>query len=181
MRRKTRSVVGAVGWIAALLIVGCGGEPAPPEDGPTAENPLVLGSPLVRVVSGQDTFEVYAPTVFVFVDVGTGEAEPLSGTLEMARGMVETVQAATTVFGPMGVRVTQVGEVPVVMDLAPGVEEAAGPPLGAGGMGYLLVHPRGVIRRLDRTTSTTGLVCAARALFALEPPAEIARACGAGS
>lgn len=173
-------MVGAAVWFAGVLFAGCGEEPAPPEEGPTAENPLVLGSPLVRVVSGQDTFKVYGPTVFAFIDVGTGETEPSSSTLEMARSMFETVEAATTVFGPMGVRVTQVGEVPVVLDLAPGVEEAAGPPLGAGGMGYLLVHPRGVIRRLDRSTSATGLVCAARDLFSIEPPADFARVCAPG-
>lgn len=172
-----------MGWtmlVAVILFPGCGGEPEPADEGPTAENPLVIESPMVRVVSGPDTIRVYAPTLFSVIDMGRGDAEPPTGTLELARTAMEALQAATPALGAMGVRVTQLGEVPVVLDLAPGVDEAAGPPLVAGGMGYLLVHPRGGIRRLDRTTTTTGLVCAAAALFGLEPPPDFARSCGSG-
>lgn len=180
MTKRVRRRVGRGTLVAVLLFPGCGEEPAPADEGPTAESPLVIESPMVRVVSGPDTFRVYAPTVFPFIDLGRGDAEPPMGALELARAAMEALQTATPALDAMGVRVTHLGEVPVVLDLAPGVDEGAGPPPVAGGMGYLLVHPRGGVRRLDRATTTTGLVCAAAGLFGIDPPPDFARSCGPG-
>lgn len=177
--RIHRSAPGLIGVAAVALLAGCGGA-EPSSDEATPPPILELGSPSVRVVIGLDTLEVFAPTLLAYLEPGGGEGGAASMAVEAARMAQETFRTALPGLEALGVRTRTVAEVPFPLGIAPEVEAAAGPPLTAGGMGYLIVHPRGRIRRLERGAGAEALVCAAAALLEAAPPPGLARGCGAG-
>ena len=169
MGMTRRGGVGAA-FACALIVVACGGEDAPPEEEVT-EEPVVMGSPSVLVAVGSDTLEVWSGTLFTYYPEAGGDGEPSLAIMEAGRELQETLKAGEAGLRALGVQVVPVGSVPIPLGIAPEAEAAAGPALTVGSSGYLLVHPRGRIRRFERSTSANDLVCAAARIMQVDPPA----------
>jgi hypothetical protein len=139
---------------------------------------LVIESPRVRVAVGSDTLEVLAPTLFAYFGMDSGDGEPSSMVMDASLEFQESLRAAEPGLKDIGVRMTPVGSIPLPLGLSPEQERAAGPPLVAGGMGLLLVDPKGKVRRLDRSVQGPAIVCAASELFERQLPPVWGRYCG---
>lgn len=168
--------------VAAVLatgLVGCTGGEAEDADPSAAGPPVVMESPRVRVEVGTDTVDVWSPTLFSYFGAGPSGGEPSPTSLDPARDLQETLADAQAGLSAMGVRVLPVTDLPVALRVPPAVEREAGPPLVEGGMGFLLVNPKGPIRRLERGVGGNALVCAAARFFELPVPAGQGYDCGA--
>lgn len=172
-----------VGTGGAVLVLGLalavrwgGGEGGPPEL-VTAEDPLVIEAPSLRVVAGRDTVVIFGPTAFVFVGTGSADGEPPRGFPEVAEAFSAALLQAQDGLAGMGVKVVAVDAPPVPLGIPSEVDAAAGPRIMPVGTGVLLADGRGRIRRLDRLAEGATLVCAAAGTFRLRPPPSFGAAC----
>jgi hypothetical protein len=172
-----RQLAYAVVAVALLLVARRCARPEEVVETVTAENPLVIESPRLRVVSGTDTLSIVGPAVFTYVGLDPEEENPSSGLLDAARKLQAALVEAEPGLQEMGVRVFSMEQPPRPLDVPPEVDAAAGPSLAPGRVGVLLADPQGRILRLDRVTGGAALVCAAARTFGREPPAAFAAAC----
>ncbi|GMV03979.1 MAG: hypothetical protein AMXMBFR53_02610 [Gemmatimonadota bacterium] len=164
----------AAARLLAVLVAACGGDAA--EE--AAPEVLVLESPHVAVLVGTDTVEVFTPTLLAYFATDLGTGDPPSGLLLAADAFQATLRDATPGLEALSVRVLPAGDVPRPLGIPPEVDRDAGPSLQPGGAGFLLVLPRGRIRRLDRSASGSDLVCAAARLMETAAPPQLGRDCG---
>lgn len=172
-----RQLAYGAGAVAVLLAARYWSRPEEVLETVTAENPLVIESPRLRVVSGADTISVRGPALFVFVGLDAEAEVPSERLLDAVRELQSAVADAEPGLQAMGVRVFSVDRPPVPLDVSPEADAGAGPPLAAGGLGLLLADPQGRILRLGRGTGAAALVCAAARTFGREPPSPYAAAC----
>lgn len=168
---------GAVLVVGLALAVRLSGGDGGPAEVVTAENPLVIEAPSLRVAVGRDTSVIFGPTVFVYVGTGTADGEPPRGFLETAEAFSADFAQAQEGLAALGVRVVSVEAPPVALGVPSEVDAAAGPPIPPVGVGLLLADGRGRIKRLDRLADGATLVCAAAATFRLRPPPSFDGAC----
>lgn len=172
---------GAVLVVGLALAVRLSGGDGGPAELVTAENPLVIEPPSLRVVAGSDTSVIFGPTVFVFIGAATEEGEPPRGAAteeeDPPRGFLETAEAFSAALAraqdglaAMGVKMVSVEAPPMALGVPPEVGAASGPPIPTSGVGILLADGRGRIKMLDRLADGATLVCAAVATFRLPPP-----------
>lgn len=168
---------GAVLVVGLALAVRLSGGDGGPAEVVTAENPLVIEPPSLRVAAGRDTTVIFGPTVFVFVGAGTADGEPPRGFLETAEAFSAALAQAQDGLAAMGVKVVSVEAPPVALGVPPEVGASAGPPIPTLGVGILLADGRGRIKMLDRLADGATLVCEAAATFRLRPPPSFDGAC----
>jgi len=172
-----RQLLGAALFLAFLLVLRWRGSTEEAEDIATAERPLVLGTPEMRVASGTDTIVIRGPALFVYSGPDLDEEMPTRSVEEDARALRTALLEAEPALQEMGVRVFSVAELPLPLGIPPEVEAAAGPRLVPGGLGFLLAAPPRTVARLDRVTGGAALACAAARTFQKPPPAAVAAAC----
>lgn len=168
---------GAVLLVGLALAVRSSGRDGGPAEVATAENPLVIEAPSLRVAAGRDTSVVFGPTVFVFIGAGTEEGDPSRDFLETAEAFSAALAGAQDGLAAMGVKMVSVEAPPVALGVPPEAGAAAGPPIPPVGVGILLADGRGRIKRLDRLADGATLVCEVAATFRLPPPPSFDGAC----
>lgn len=165
-----RQLVGAVLFLALLLFLRWRDRREQAQDVTTAANPLVLGSPEFRVVSGVDTTVIRGPALFAYMGLDPGEGPLPRSAEEIARSFQATVLEAEPALQEMGVRLFSVSDPPLVLGIPPEVDDAAGPRLVPGALGFLLADPPARILRIDKVPGGAALVCAAARTFEKAPP-----------
>jgi hypothetical protein len=172
-----RELAYGAGVVVLLLVARHCSRPEAVVETVTAEHPLVIESPRLRVASGTDTLSVMGPAVFVFVGLDPGDEAPPERVLAAARELEAALTEAAPGLQAMGVRVFAVDRPPVPLDVRPEADAAAGPRLAPGGVGLLLADPQGRMLRMERVTGGAALVCAAARTFGREPPSPFAATC----
>jgi hypothetical protein len=172
-----RQIAYGVAAVALLLVARRCSRPEEVVETVTAENPLVIESPRLRVVSGTDTLSIVGPAVFTYVGLDPQEENPLPGLLSAARELQTALDEAEPGLQALGVRVFSVEQPPLPLDVPPEVDAAAGPRLAPGSVGVLLADPQGRMLRMDHVTGGAALVCAAARTFGREAPPAFAAAC----
>lgn len=170
-------VGGALVLVAFALAVRWSGSDGGPVEVVSAEHPLVIEAPSLRIAAGSDTATIFGPTLFVFLNAGVAEGEPPRGFQDAAEALAAAVADARVALADMGVKVLSVEAVPVALGIPAAVDAEAGPRIPAIGVGLLFADGRGRLRRLDRAADGATLVCAAAATFRLLPPPPFDGAC----
>jgi len=172
-----RQLAFAAAVVVVLLVARRCSRPEEVVETVTHENPLVLESPRLRVVSGTDTLSILGPAVFTYVGLDPDDPDPPPRLLDAARELQAALVEAVPGLQALGVRVISVEQPPIPLDVSPEADAAAGPRLARGSVGVLLADPRGRLLRMDRVVDGAALVCAAARTFGREPPAAFAAAC----
>ena len=172
-----RQMAYGAGVVALLLVARHYSRPKEVVETITHENPLVLESPRLLVVSGADTISIRGPALFTYVGLDPEDDEPAPRLLDAAREFQAALDEAGPGLQAMGVRVFSVEHLPVPLGVPPEADAAAGPRLEPGSVGVLLADPQGRMARLTRVAGGTALVCTAARTFEREPPPAFTAAC----
>lgn len=164
--------------LALAVLARRGGGPEGSPETATAENPLVIESPRLLVVSGSDTLSVVGPALFTYVGLDPDQEDPPARLVEAAHALQAALAEAEPGLRALGVQVIPVEQPPHPLGMAPETEAAAGPRLAPGTVGVLLADPQRRMMRMDRVTSGAALVCAAARTFGRTPPEPFAARCG---
>lgn len=172
-----RQIAFAALTVVLLLVARWWSRPREVVETATAEHPLVIEAPRLRVVSGADTFSIMGPAAFTYVGLDPADENPPERLVDAGRELVAAVADAGPGLEALGVRVVSVDQPPVPLDVTPEADAAAGPPFEPASVGVLLADPQGRVLRLHRVAGGAALVCAAARTFGREPPPAFAPAC----